>query len=122
MKLKLVQFSTNVLFALVMGVFWMPLSLLSAAFMLVVLPKRSTAFALAVASFVSMICALVVTLGVEVPIDNQIKEWTVNTLPSGWQALRDRWEFFHTVRTFVSIAAFALVSSAGLTHAGATQR
>lgn len=69
-----------------------------------------------------MICALVVTLGVEVPIDNQIKEWTVNTLPPGWQALRDRWEFFHTVRTFVSIAAFALVSAASLTHRGVTQR
>ena len=129
MKLKLLQFSTNVLFALVMVVFWgtwfalsrsitgfspqafleigqtairnlavpmrflMPLSRLSAAFMLMLLPKRSTAFARAVAGFVLMICALVVALGVEVPIDNQIKQWTVNTLPPGWQALRDRWSF-----------------------------
>jgi len=73
--------------------FLMPLSRLSAAFMLMLLPKRSTAFARAVAGFVLMICALVVTLGVEVPIDNQIKRWTVNTLPPGWQALRDRWSF-----------------------------
>ena len=62
------------------------------------------------------------TSPVEVPIDNEIKEWTVNTLPSGWQALRDRWEFFHTIRMFVSIAAFALVSAAGLAPRAATQR
>src|SRR4030095_13151172 len=98
MKLKLAQFSTIVLFALVMGVFWgtwfvlsrsivtfraqtfldigqrairnlaipmrimMPLALLSAALLLVLLPKRSVTFAWAFAGFVLMVCALVVTL------------------------------------------------------------
>jgi hypothetical protein len=126
MKLKLTQFSTIILFALVMGVFWdtwfalsrsivafrqqtfldigqtairnlavpmrilMPLALMSALILLVLLPKRSVAFPLAVAGFMLMVCALVVTLAVEVPIDNQIKGWTVATLPADWQAMRDR--------------------------------
>jgi hypothetical protein len=98
MKLKLAQFSTIILFALVMGVFWgtwfalsrsivtfrpqtfldigqtairnlavpmrilMPLTLVSALILLALLPKRSTAFALAVAGFLLMVCALIVTL------------------------------------------------------------
>jgi len=61
-----------------------------------------------------MVCALIITLGVEVPIDNQIKVWTATTMPPDWQLLRDRWEFYHTMRTFVSIAAVALITISSL--------
>jgi uncharacterized membrane protein len=150
MKLKLAQFSTNILFALVMGVFWgtwfalsrsiavlreqtfldightiirnlggpmsvlMPLSLLSAIVVLVLLPKRSKVFTLALAGFILMIVALIVTLAVEVPIDRQIEQWTVATLPSDWKELRDRWEFYHAIRTFVSIGALGFVTASSL--------
>ena len=150
MKLKLAQFSTNILFALVMGVFWgmwfalsrsfgvlreqtfldvghttirnlgvpmsilMPLSLVSAIVVLLLAPKRSKVFALALAGFLLMIVALVVTLGIEVPIDRQIEQWTVATLPSDWKELRDRWEFYHAIRTFVSIGALGLVTASSL--------
>jgi uncharacterized membrane protein len=143
MKLKLAQFSTIILFALVMGVFWgtwfalsrsivafrpqnfldigqtairnlavpmsilMPMALVSALIQLALLPKRSAAFALVVAGFLLMVGALVVTLSIEVPIDNEIKVWTVTTLPADWQTMRDRWEFYHALRTFASIAALA---------------
>ena len=152
MKLKLVQFTTIILFVLVMGVFWgtwfalsrsitafspqtfldigqtairnlggpmrilMPLSLVSALILIALLPKRSAAFALAVGGLLLMVCALVVTLAVEVPIDNQIKVWTVATLPADWEALRDRWEFYHALRTFVSIAAVGLVTGSALSR------
>ncbi|MGH9342189.1 MAG: hypothetical protein ACRD19_00275 [Terriglobia bacterium] len=59
-------------------------------------------------------CLLIVTLGVEVPIDRQIEQWTVATLPSDWQALRDRWEFYHTIRTFVSIGALGFTTASSL--------
>ena len=150
MKLKLAQFSTIILFALVMGVFWgtwfalsrsiaafrpqtfldigqtairnlavpmrilVPLALVSALILLALLPKRSAAFALAVAGFMLMVCALLVTLAVEVPIDNQIKLWTVATFPADWQAVRDRWEFYHALRTFVSIVALVSVTASTL--------
>ena len=150
MKLKLAQFSTIILFSLVMGVFWgtwftlsrsitafspqtfldigqtairnlavpmrilMPLSLVSSLILIALLPKRSAAFALAIAGFLLMICALIVTLTVEVPIDNQIKVWTVATLPADWQAMRGRWEFYHALRTFLSIVALASVTSSTL--------
>ena len=54
-----------------------------------------------------MIGVLVVTLAIEVPIDNQIKTWTTATLPADWQEIRARWSAFHTVRTFLSLGAVA---------------
>jgi anthrone oxygenase-like protein len=152
MKLKLAQFSTIILFALVMGVFWgtwfalsrsivafrpqtfldigqtairnlavpmrilMPLALVSALILLALLPKRSAAFALAVAGFMLMVYALVVTLAVEVPIDNQIKVWTIGTLLADWQAIRDRWEFYYALRTFGSIVALISVTASTLSN------
>ncbi|MGH9200598.1 MAG: hypothetical protein ACRD2A_05110 [Vicinamibacterales bacterium] len=47
------------------------------------------------------------------PIDYEINQWTANTLPPDWTTTRDRWELYHTIRTFVSIAAlgFAVASA-----------
>ena len=58
-------------------------------------------------SFVLMLVTLVITVGVEVPIDNKIKTWTVNTIPENWKSLRETWDKFHTARTFTSIGSFA---------------
>lgn len=60
-----------------------------------------------------MLGALVVTLAVNVPIDYQINRWTANTLPPDWTATRDKWELYHTIRTFISLGAlgFAVASA-----------
>src|SRR6266487_4169363 len=68
--------------------------------------KRSPGFYFSLAACFLIIIALLITLLVEVPIDNQIKTWTTLTVPVGWEAIRDRWQFFHTARTFVSLASF----------------
>lgn len=87
----------------------MPAALLSALVLCVVLyrrrERRATFFASA--AFVLMAIALVSTLGVNVPIDRQIQSWTTATLPSDWSAIRDRWEFFHGLRTLMSCVALA---------------
>jgi uncharacterized membrane protein len=70
---------------------------------------------LALAAFVLMVGVLVVTLAVEVPIDNKIKDWTVTTLPSDWEDTRSRWATFHTLRTFLSLGAVAAAVAAALT-------
>jgi uncharacterized membrane protein len=56
-------------------------------------------------SFISMIITLIITVAVEVPIDNQIKTWSVQNIPSNWQSLRHIWNQFHTARTFSAIAS-----------------
>jgi uncharacterized membrane protein len=59
-----------------------------------------------------MVITLIITVGIEVPIDNQIKNWTENTLPGNWQKLRQTWDAFHTLRTFTSITSLAFFSLA----------
>jgi uncharacterized membrane protein len=63
------------------------------------------AFYLYSIAFLLMVVTLIITVGVEVPIDNQIKTWTSATLPSNWELLRQRWDHYHTVRTFTAIGS-----------------
>jgi uncharacterized membrane protein len=146
MKLKVAQFFTLFLFALVAGVFWgtwfslarsidrlapatflevgltmirnlaVPMATLSPAAILVsiamlflISEKKSAAFAFALTGALLMIAAIAITLVVNVPIDNQIKTWTLTSLPPDWTHIRDRWEVFHTARTFLSLGALASV-------------
>jgi uncharacterized membrane protein len=93
----------------------LPLALLSALVTLALLwPRRPTAaFWWLAAGFALMAAALVVTLAVEVPIDNRIQAWTAATLPGDWRSIQARWELFHTLRTFLSIAALVAVTISG---------
>jgi anti-sigma-K factor RskA len=45
-----------------------------------------------------------------VPIDNRIQAWTAATLPGDWRSIQSRWELWHTIRTFLSIAAVVAVT------------
>jgi uncharacterized membrane protein len=94
----------------------LPLSLLSALVTMALLwPHRhAAAFWWLAAGFLLMVAALVITLAVEVPIDNQIEAWTAATLPADWRSIQSRWELWHTIRTFTSIAAVATVTISGV--------
>ena len=74
--------------------------------------KKSPGFFLNVAACLLIIVALLITLLVEVPVDNQIKTWTAETVPPDWQATRERWQYFHTARTFASLASFGSLAIA----------
>jgi uncharacterized membrane protein len=90
----------------------LPLALVSALVTLALLwPQgRTAAFWWLAAGFLLMVAALVITLAVEVPIDNQIQDWTAATLPGDWRSIQSRWELWHTIRTFASIAAVVAVT------------
>ena len=86
----------------------LPLALVSALVTLVLLwrgGRQRVAFWWLAAGFLLMVAALVITLAVEVPIDNRIQAWTAATLPADWRSIQSRWELWHTIRTFASIAA-----------------
>jgi uncharacterized membrane protein len=97
----------------------LPASLASSLVLLILLFRRGrvSAFALALAALLLMVAALVVTLTVNVPIDDQINQWTVTTLPVDWTATRDRWEFFHGIRTLASVVALACAVASALRFA-----
>jgi uncharacterized membrane protein len=71
-------------------------------------PVRGIGAYLMLAAFVLMITSLLITLMVEVPIDNQLKTWTAEAVPANWENLRMTWDQWHTARTFTSLGAFAL--------------
>ena len=53
--------------------------------------RSTTAAWLALAGLLLMVAVLVVTLAVEVPIDNKISSWSVATLPPDWRDIRAQW-------------------------------
>ncbi|HTE29357.1 MAG TPA: anthrone oxygenase family protein [Chryseolinea sp.] len=86
----------------------MPLSLAGLLILLIASWKRKSAYFYCIlTTLLLFILALIITVAIEVPIDNQIKDWTVANLPSGWAGIRDRWEFYHTARTFISLAGIS---------------
>jgi uncharacterized membrane protein len=60
-------------------------------------------------SLLFMIVTLIITIAVEVPIDNHIKTWTTETIPANWQSLRHTWNQFHTLRTITSVLSFSFL-------------
>ncbi len=97
------------------------MALLMPAAMLATLPvlyllhrRRSQAFYPTLAGLALFVVALLITLLVEVPLDNQFAEWTVTTLPANWQQLRDRWEWFHAIRSWAAVAGLALLLAGAL--------
>lgn len=76
--------------------------------------KHGGGFYLTIAAVILMVLTLLITVTIEVPIDNQIKYWTVSSLPEEWKALRSRWQFYHTVRTFTAVISFSLLLAGAL--------
>ena len=95
--------------------FLMPAATLSIIPVLVLsFNQHQQTFYLTLVGFLLFIAALLVTLIVEVPIDNQIKTWTIVTLPNNWEQLRDPWEKSHVIGTAASIAGLALLLIAAI--------
>jgi hypothetical protein len=97
------------------------MAILMRAAMLATLPvlyllyrRRSRAFYPTLVGLALFVMALLITLLVEVPLDNQFKEWTVTTLPANRQQLRDRWEWYHFIRSWASVAGVALLLAGAL--------
>jgi uncharacterized membrane protein len=72
------------------------------------------AFFLASAGFLLFVVALLVTLMVNIPHRQPDKAVAVTNLPSDWPAIRDRWEFYHSLRTFASLAGLACAFASAL--------
>jgi uncharacterized membrane protein len=94
----------------------MPVAMLSTLPILFLLFRRkaNAAFYVACAGLMLFVAALLITLVVNVPIDNQIRQWAATTLPAGWEQIRDRWELYHSVRTFASLGGLGCAVASAL--------
>ena len=98
-----------------------PATIVSMLVLVVVLYRRhdQPAFVLAAAALGLLVVSTVITLSVNVPIDGQIAGWTVGTLPADWERIRNRWEFYHGLRTALTlVGAGCLFASALWTQHG----
>lgn len=72
------------------------------------------AFYLILASIGCTLTALLITILIEVPINNQVITWTSSTVPSNWEVIRKRWMFFNIIRTIAALAGFGFFAAAML--------
>lgn len=93
----------------------MPAAILSTLPVLYLLyRRRPKAFYVTLAGLALFAVALLITLLVQVPLDIAFAQWTADTLPANWQQLRARWEFWHVIRSWVSVFGLALMLAGAL--------
>jgi hypothetical protein len=76
--------------------------------------RGSSGGALLLVAFACFLGATATTLLVNVPLDELMAGWTLATLPADWTQVRDRWETYHTVRTFLTLAGLAAMLAGSL--------
>jgi hypothetical protein len=52
------------------------------------------------------------TIELQLPLNQQIQSWKADSIPSNWAEIRDRWARHHNVRTVLAVAANASVIAA----------
>lgn len=84
----------------------MPASVIGLVVLLIGSWKKKTVYFYCIfIALILFVIALLITLAIEVPIDNEIRTWTIATVPANWEDIRDRWEKYHMVRTFLSLGS-----------------
>jgi hypothetical protein len=61
------------------------------------------------AAALSLLASVITTLVGNVPINIATGRWNPEHPPDNWKAIRDRWERFQAVRTWLLLLAFVLV-------------
>jgi uncharacterized membrane protein len=69
-----------------------------------------SAFPLLCAAALIWVIAIPFSLIFLVPLNNQVKEWDLNNLPSDWESIRSRWDFYNWLRVILLMSAFVLLS------------
>ena len=82
--------------------------------------QKNKGFYFSLIGFLLMLTATITTLAVNVPIDNEIKTWTISTIPANWKEIWSHWAAYHTFRTFFSISALGFAVTGGLFPRAAT--
>ena len=68
---------------------------------------KTTTFVLMLVGTLLIVASTVTTVLVNVPINSEIMAtWSVDTPPTDWAEVRDRWNLFHAIRTALNVAAF----------------
>jgi len=78
--------------------------------------RDRSSFYLLLGASVCVIAATLITFFGSVPIINQITTWSVNSPPSNWMEVAEKWQRFQTLRTILQTGALAFVILSTLVH------
>ena len=76
--------------------------------------RERPAFYLLIGASVGIIAVALITAFGNIPINNQIKMWNINSPPSNWSDLAQKWWWYQTVRMIAAIVGFSLLIVAAL--------
>jgi uncharacterized membrane protein len=79
--------------------------------------ERPNFYLLLAASICIVAVALITRFG-NIPINNQIITWSIDSPPSNWSELAHKWWQFQTARTVLALGALAFLISAALARRG----
>ncbi len=76
---------------------------------------KSLVFAFTLVGVLGTVALMISTVLVNVPINAEIMGvWSVESPPANWAEVRDRWNFFHGLRTILAVVALACLLLVGL--------
>jgi len=61
-----------------------------------------------------MVLLLVITVVVDIPFANQVVSWPPATLPFDWEALRNQWQLYNSIRLVAALVSLGLFAAAVL--------
>ncbi|UYM05792.1 anthrone oxygenase family protein [Solicola gregarius] len=67
---------------------------------------------LALTALALLVAVLALTLVVNLPINTDQLDWNVQSPPTDWMSVRDRWQLAHALRTGAAVAAFGVLIAA----------
>lgn len=73
--------------------------------------EGGAARALGVSAAVTLVVGLVSTIVFNVPINRATGTWDAEHPPADWKTIRDRWEFFQALRSWLFLIGFLLVAA-----------
>jgi uncharacterized membrane protein len=63
-----------------------------------------------------LVVVFAVTLAVNLPINTDQADWSVQAPPADWATVRDHWQLAHLIRTVAAVSAFGSLIVAALTR------
>jgi uncharacterized membrane protein len=80
--------------------------------------RESPEFYLLIVASVCIVAVALITAFGNIPINNQIKTWSITSPPSNWGELAQQWWRFQTVRTIAAIGGLSFLIIAALARRG----
>jgi 2-polyprenyl-6-methoxyphenol hydroxylase-like FAD-dependent oxidoreductase len=73
--------------------------------------KKSKWFYFSIAGILCLIIPLVLTVAIEVPVNNQILSWTPLTAPANWETFRNKWQIVNVLRVIFALMSFGFFTA-----------